>query len=427
VKQTAELDIALVYLTAFLRSHATGLIGVVLGVYLFRLGHGSLDIGVVTASGLAGAAVATALITLRGDELRRRRTLICLAVLWFIGGIGLALVSNFAGLAMFMFIGMANAMGTDRSAAYAIEQSILPSLVNHSHRTWVFSLYHLVLDAGGALGALSAALPIALHRWRGISVLTAYKAILFGYAALGLVSALAYLFLSPRVESRDQHCAPMPLSSTGKRRVYGLAGLFAIDSFGGGFLTDALVAYWFFRRFGVSEAQLGILFFVIHILNAASHVGAAWLAKRIGLLKTMVFTHLPSSLFLIAVPFAPNFSFAAALLLARESLVEMDVPTRQSYVMGVVLPHERTLAAGLTNLSRNVFWAVASGLSGVLMQGLLFSAPLIAGGGLKIGYDLLLYRKFRHIKPPEELPRTEGSITPNSEYANSSSPMAKIK
>jgi len=195
-----------------------------------------------------------------------------------------------------------------------------------------------------------------------------------------------------------------------------LARLFAIDSFGGGFLTDALIAYWFFRRFGVSEAQLGVLFFVIHLLNAASHLGAAWLARRIGLLKTMVFTHLPSSLFLIAVPFAPSFAFAAALLLAREALVKMDMPTHQSYVMAVVKPHERTFAAGLTNLSRNVFWAVASGISGVLMQTLTFSAPLIAGGGLKIGYDLLLYRKFRHIKPPEELPESESPIMLSSEY-----------
>jgi len=277
--------------------------------------------------------------------------------------------------------------------------------VNENNRTWTFSLYHLVLDAGGALGALGAALPIVLNRSRGISVLAAYKTVLFGYAVLGLVSAFAYFFLSPRVESRDQDRIALALASTGKRRVYGLAGLFAIDSFGGGFLTDALVAYWFFRRFGVSEAQLGILFFVIHLLNAASHVGAAWLATRIGLLKTMVFTHLPSSLFLIAVPFAPSFSIAAALLLVRESMVEMDVPTRQSYVMAVVEPHERTFAAGLTNLSRNVFWAVASALSGVLMQSLSFSAPLIAGGSLKIGYDVLLYQKFRHIKPPEELTR----------------------
>ena len=411
------MDITLLGLTAFVRSLASGLVGVVLGVYLYRLGHGSTEIGVVTASGLAGAAAATALITLCGDKLGRRQTLILLSLLWFLGGLGLALLSRFAAIAFFVFIGMVNAMGTDRSAAYALEQSVLPSLVKDSHRTWAFSWYHLVLDVGGALGALSAALRVALHRWLGVSILTGYQAILFGYAALGLLSAFAYFFLSQRIELKNQNRTPMVLSGTGKRRIFGLAGLFAIDSFGGGFLTDALVAYWFFRRFGVSEVQLGTLFFVIHLLNAASHIGAAWLAKRIGLLKTMVLTHLPSSLFLIAVPFAPSFPFAAALLLARESLVEMDVPTRQSYVAAVVQPQERVFAAGVTNLSRNAFWAMASGLSGVLMQSLTFSAPLIVGGALKIGYDVLLYRKFRHIKPPEELQQSESSILSNSEYA----------
>jgi hypothetical protein len=208
--------------------------------------------------------------------------------------------------------------------------------------------------------------------------------------------------MSERIEEPMTGKTEPKLSATSKKRVYGLASLFAIDSFGGGFLTDALVAYWFFRRFGVSEAQLGVLFFLIHILNALSHLGAAWLAIRIGLLRTMVFTHLPSSLFLISVPLAPGFSSAAVLLLAREALVEMDVPTRQSYLAAVVLPHERTFASGVTNLSRNVFWSLASGLSGALMQNVTFSAPLIAGGGLKIVYDILLYRKFRHITPPEE-------------------------
>jgi len=418
VNGKSQGDLALLSLTGFLRSLATGLIGVILGVYLFRLGYGTAQIGAATAAGLAGAAVATALITWRGDRVGRRRTLVLLALLWVVGGVGLALVSNFLALLVLVFVGMVNAMGTDRSASYVLEQSVLPSLVSDSQRTWAFSWYHLILDAGGALGALAAALPIALHHWRGISILTAYRAILLGYAGLGVLSAAAYLFVSKRIEAPPPAQVSSKLSITGKKRVYGLAGLFAIDSFGGGFLTDALVAYWFFRRFGVSEAQLGILFFVIHLLNAASHLGAAWLAKRIGLLKTMVFTHLPSSLFLIAVPFAPNFTFAAALLLARESLVEMDVPTRQSYVAAVVQPQERMFAAGLTNLSRNVFWAIASGLSGVLMQSLSFAAPLVAGGALKISYDVLLYRKFRYIRPPEELLESQKSSSEsNPKYA----------
>jgi len=317
--------------------------------------------------------------------------------------VGLAFVSSFTGLLLVVFAGMVNAMGTDRSASYVIEQAALPNLVSDRDRTWTFSWYHLVLDAGGALGALAAALPIILYRWRAVPIPTAYAAVFLGYSVLGLASAIAYSFVSKRIETATTRQETPTVSSASKKHVFSLARLFAIDSFGGGFLTDAVVAYWFFRRFGISEVQLGALFFVIHILNALSHLGAAWLAEKVGLLKTMVFTHLPSSVFLIAVPLAPNFTIAAALLLAREALVEMDVPTRQSYVAAVVNPHERTFAAGVTNLSRSAFWAIASAISGVLMQNLTFSAPLIAGGSIKIGYDVLLYRKFRHIRPPEEV------------------------
>ena len=186
-----------------------------------------------------------------------------------------------------------------------------------------------------------------------------------------------------------------------------LTALFSLDAFGGGFLTDALVAYWFFRRFGVPERDLGFLFFAIHILNALSHLGASWLARRSGHVNTMVFTHLPSSLFLMAVPFAPSFHWAVVLLLCREALVEMDVPTRQSYVAAVVAPSERTLASGITNLARNVFWAVGSTVAGAIMQSLTFSAPLLVGGGAKVTYDVLLYIGFRKLKPPEERQSSE--------------------
>jgi predicted MFS family arabinose efflux permease len=186
-----------------------------------------------------------------------------------------------------------------------------------------------------------------------------------------------------------------------------LTALFSLDAFGGGFLTDALVAYWFFRQFGVAEHDLGLVSFAAHILNACSHLGAAWLARRIGLVNTMVFTHLPSSLFLMAVPFAPSFNWAVLLFLCREALVEMDVPTRQSYVAALVRPSERTLASGITNLARNAFWAVGSAAAGFLMQALTFSAPLLVGGGAKVTYDLLLYRAFRELKPPEEAKPSE--------------------
>ncbi len=193
------------------------------------------------------------------------------------------------------------------------------------------------------------------------------------------------------------------MSPQSRRVIRNLATLFLIDSFGGGFLTDALVAYWFFHRFGLTERSLGVMFFAVHLLNAVSHLGAAWIAQRIGLVNTMVFTHLPSSVFLIAVPLASSPILAIALFLLRETFVEMDVPTRQSYVAAMVQPHERPFASAITNVTRTAGWAAASSLSGVAMQNIAFSAPLVLGGTLKIVYDILLYRSFRHLKPPEEI------------------------
>jgi predicted MFS family arabinose efflux permease len=240
--------------------------------------------------------------------------------------------------------------------------------------------------------------------WLSLPLLTSYRAVFFGCAFLGVAGAILYPFASAAVEVSKSaaEAPPHHVSPATKKVVTKLAGLFSLDAFGGGFLTDALVAYWFFRRFGVAEESLGVLFFAVHLLNAASHLGAAWLARRIGLLNTMVFTHLPSSLFLVAAAFAPSLKVAVLLFLCREALVEMDVPTRQSYVAAVVLPNERTFASGITNLARNIFWAIGSSLAGLLMQNVAFSAPLVIGGGAKISYDLLLYRAFRKLRPPEE-------------------------
>ena len=242
---------------------------------------------------------------------------------------------------------------------------------------------------------------MALERWRGIEAARSYHLIFLGYAALNLLGAVAFVFLSPAIEI-ERPPTLAQVSRATKRIVTKLAALFSLDAFGGGFLTDALVAYWFFRRFGANEESLGLLFFAVHLLNAASHLGAAWLARRIGLVNTMVFTHLPSSVFLMAVPFAPSLPVAVAFFLLRESLVEMDVPTRQSYIAAVVRPEERTFASGVTNLTRNTFWAAASSLAGFFMQHVAFGAPLVVGGGLKIVYDVLLYHSFRNVRPPEE-------------------------
>ena len=398
-------NLLVIYAAAWLRSFNIGLMGVVLGVYLSREGFSATAIGLVIAAGLAGAAAGTVFITLKADHLGRRRTLVCLALLNAIGGIPLIFHTGLAGLLALAFLGMINGMGADRSPSFALEQAMIPGLVSDQKRTWALAWYSVVLDASGAIGALAAGIPLlALHIWN-IGLGTGYRAVFVGYAALHLISAMVYLMVTPEIEVSRISLpgqAIAKISQETKSTVARLSSLFALDSLGGGFLTDALVSYWFFRRFGIAENKLALLFFTVHVLNALSHLGAAWLARRIGLIKTMVFTHLPSSVFLILAAFMPSARWAVLLFLLRESLVEMDVPTRQSYVAAVVRPEERTFAAGVTNLTRNTAWAVASSVAGVFMQQVAFSAPLLLGGGLKIIYDGLLWRAFRHVRPPEE-------------------------
>jgi len=405
VKPHPHRDLALINAAGFLRSFGVGLMGVVLGIYLFRIGFSSLAIGFVIAAGLAGAALATIIVSFAADRVGRRRFLVVLSLLSAVGGLALAVSPSLPVLLSMAFVGMLNGTGTDRSASFALDQAVIPGLVPDVKRTWRLAWYNVLLDGGGALGALGAGVPIVLQHRLAFSLLSSYRVLFFGYTGLCLAVAALYLLLSPAVEIASPPAAKLTsrIEPEARRIVTKLTALVAVDAFGGGFLTDALVAYWFFRRFGVAEHDLGLVFFAVHILNACSHLGAAWLARRIGLVNTMVFTHLPSSLLLMAVPFAPSLKWALLLFLCREALVEMDVPTRQSYVAAMVKPSERSFASGITNLARNIFWAVGSGVAGFLMQALTFSAPLLIGGGTKITYDLLLYRSFRRLRPPEEI------------------------
>ncbi len=405
VKLHPHRDLVLINAAGFLRSLGVGLMGVVLGIYLFRVGLSSFTIGLIIAAGLAGSALATIIVSFAADRVGRRLSLLALSLLTGIGGLALALSPALNVLLAMVFIGMLNGTGTDRSASFALDQAIVPGLAPDSKRTWNLAWYNVLLDGGGSLGALAAGLPLFLQHRLSFSLLSSYRVVFFGYSGLCLLVATLYAVLSPAVEVNNPP-APAKMSDgitpENKRILAKLTALFSLDAFGGGFLTDALVAYWFFRRFGIAEHELGFVFFAVHILNACSHLGAAWLARRIGLVNTMVFTHLPSSVFLMAVPFAPSFKWAVLLFLCREALVEMDVPTRQSYVAALVRPSERILASGITNLARNAFWAVGSATAGFLMQALTFSAPLLIGGGAKVTYDILLYRSFRALKPPEE-------------------------
>jgi len=385
----------------FLRALATGMVAVLLGIYLARLGFDAARIGVVIGAGLFGGAVATLLATLRSDRIGRRRLLVGVALLSAGGGLLLALGSHFAVVLAAAFLGMVNGMGRDRGASLVVEQAILPATTAPAARTRAFAWYNVCQDAGRALGGLCAGLPVLVRRVGGVDDLASLRIGLAAPAMLFAIAAILYLRLSPAVDGAPERAA-VPLSPESRRVLRRISLLFSLDSLAGGFLTTALLAFFFHERFGVGEDVVGALFFGAGVANALSHLGAAWLAKRIGLVNTMVFTHIPSSLFLVTVAFAPTFPVAAALFLVREGLVEMDVPTRQSYVMGVVRPEERTIASGVTHLVRMAAWSVAPSFAGLFMQGVSLATPLFVGAGMKIVYDVLLYRAFRGLRPPEE-------------------------
>ncbi len=394
-------DQKLLYAAAFLRAVGVGLLGVLFALSLASGGFHAGQIGALVAVGVAGSAVGTFLVSFFADQWGRRKTLLSLAACTTAGGVGLAWFGQFPLLALFCFFGMVNAMGRERGALFTLEQAILPETTSAHERTHTLAWYNVILDAGQAIGSLLAGLPFFFREGFGIGERPSYQWTFALYAALGLLLFFLYLGLSPRVEIHGP--TPWHKVSPGSRRILSrLCLLFGLDSLAGGFLPASLIAYWFFRRFGITEEFLGPLFFFTHVANACSYVGAAWIARRIGLIRTMVFTHLPSNLCLLALPFAPALGWAVFLYVIRECLVEMDVPTRQSYVMAMVEPSERTLAAGVTNLTRLTAWVVGPGIAGLAMKGLSLNLPLLVGGGLKVFYDLSLYRSFRHLKAPEE-------------------------
>jgi MFS family permease len=352
----------------------------------------------IVGAGLAGAACAALAATFGADRAGRRRFLVFLGALTAIGAVAFALAERSLAMAVLAFVGMLNGMGRDRGAALIIEQAMLPSCVSDHDRTRAFARYNIAQDVGHALGSLLAGLgdPGRAGEGGGGAALPFVL-----YALLAAAGTSFVLRLSPRVESPSARPG-LRVSRASRGFLTKLSLLFGLDSLGGGFLTTALLSYVFVEHFHASGRAVAALFFGARVLNAVSHLGAAWLARRIGLVNTMVFTHVPSSLLLVTVAFAPSFPVAAVLFLLREGLVEMDVPTRQSYVQAIVRPEERMVASGVTHLVRLAGWALGPLLAGPLMSGGRLVAPLVAGAGLKILYDLLLYVAFRRVRPPEE-------------------------
>jgi MFS family permease len=388
------------YLSGFIRAMATSTAGVTMGGFLGKLDAHGAELGLVVSAGLAGGAVSAALATFAADRIGRVRFLVAVSILGMVGTIAFALSNSPVALAVTAFLGMVNGMGKDRGAALILEQAVLPGLAPASERTPMIARYTMMLDLGHALGALAAGAPAWLARTTSLTGVAPHRATFLGCAACGLVAAIVYVRIGSAIEV--DATPRVTLTPRSRAIVVKVSSLFALDSLAGGFLTTAMLSYFFFEQFHVPETFVAALFFGARILNAISHLGAAWLARRIGLVNTMVFTHIPSSILLMTVAFAPSFAVAAALFLLREGLVEMDVPTRQSYVMAVVEPSERTVVSGITTLVRLAAWAVAPGFAGLVMTGNTMFLPLVIGAAMKIGYDILLWRAFRGTKPPEE-------------------------
>ena len=398
-------DRLLIYAAALLRGLAAGAISVLAAVYLAKRGFNEAALGVILSAGMAGVLAGTIFGTYFADKIGRRRSLVLLALAAAVGGALLVVTDTLWAAALAAFFGMLNTQGSDRGAAQALEQAILPATASDAERTQIFARYNAIADVGGAAGALLAALPALLRDRLQIAELHAYDATVLVYASLILIVALLYARLSARAEN-----APVPhlidlahdVPRTIRRQVRKFAGLSAIDAVGGGFIGSALIAYFLYARFGVNEAELALLFVAARTVTVLSHFVAAWIARRIGLVNTMVFTHIPSSLLLLTLPIAPTFGVAAVLFILREGLSEMDVPTRQSYLMAIVPPHERAWAAGISQLARAAGRMVSPALAGAAMQAGALWLPLVAGAAIKIAYDVLLWRSFRQIKPPEE-------------------------
>ena len=383
-----------------LRAFGDGYVSLLLPLYLLELGFGAFDVGVIATATLMGSGLLTLLVGLRANRYHYRSVLLAAAMLMAATGVGFAMFTQFWPLLLIAVVGTLNPSSGDVSVFLPLEHAVLSRFVTDRNRTAVFARYSLVGSLLAAVGALAAALPAMIAAPLGVSLKTALQLMFVLYGALGLLAALAYRGLPAALEAEArQPSAPLGKS---KRVVYVLAGLFSLDAFGGGFVVQSLIALWLYQRFGLSPAMTGTVFFWTGVLTALSYLVAVRIAQRFGLINTMVFTHLPSSLCLIAIPFMPELSFVIALLFVRSALSQMDVPTRSSYVMAIVSPSERPAAASITSVPRSLAAAASPVLAGYLLSVSTFGWLFIAAGATKIVYDLLLFALFRNVRPPEE-------------------------
>jgi MFS family permease len=387
------------YAARGLRGFGDGFAIILLPAYLSALGFGAADIGILVSASLLGTAVCTLAIGFIAPRHDLRLLLLGGALLMALSGLAFPNADSFIVLAIIAFVGTINPSTGDLGVLVPLEHAMLARSAADEERTRTFARYSLVGALSMAAGSLAAAAPEWLVR-SGIETLTAFRLMFYFYAALGLASAAFYRLL-PHARMSERTSAPLgPPRGT----VYKLAALFSLDAFAGGFAVQSLVALWLFQRFGLSLSAASVFFFWTSVFSAFSYPVAARLARRVGLVNTMVFTHIPSSVFLILAAFSPSLVLTLVLLLARAALSQMDVPTRTSYVMAVVTPPERTAAASITAVPRSLASSLSPALAGALLAGPFSGLPLVLCGALKIVYDVALLLSFRHLKPPEEGP-----------------------
>ncbi len=396
--RSASTDVRLLYAARGIRGFGDGFAVIILPAYLSAIGYSPFQIGIVATAALLGSSLLTLCVGFFAPRHDLRNLLLLGAALMTATGVLFPVAGHIAFILLVAFFGTINPSTGDTGILVPLEHAMLAQGVADRERTRAFARYSLIGALAGAAGALAAATPDLLAR-AGIETLIAFKLMFLAYGALGLVGAAFYRRL-PHVAMREA-AASTPLGPS-RRVVYRLAALFSVDSFAGGLAVQSLLALWLFERFDLSLSAASLFFFWSSTLSAFSYPVAAWLSRRIGLINTMVFTHIPSSVFLILAAFSPDLILTLALLLMRSALSQMDVPTRTSYVMAVVTPAERTAAASVTAVPRSLASSLSPALAGALLATPFSGLPLVACGVLKIVYDLALLYSFRHVKPPEE-------------------------
>jgi MFS family permease len=429
--QWISKDGKLLLAARILRTFGYGFLSIIISIYLKLIGFDGFLIGLILTSTLVNSVIFTLVASFYADRIGRRKMLVIYAILMAISGVIFFVTSNYIALIVAGLIGTINVTGTETGAFLSIEQAMLPQTVKDTKkRNTLFAFYNMVGTFAMSAGVLVSGLPEIIQDQFGLSEIGSIRPLFLLYSILGVAVLATYLLLSKKVELTEKEHEegreqvqvqpgdlesdekkkpriPKPLtqtlSPTSKKIVSKLSGLFAIDSFGGGFVIQSIVSLWFFTKFGADLTLLSYIFSIAGVLTAFSFLASAKIADRIGLINTMVFTHIPSNILLILVAFSPTLPIAVAIYLARMALSQMDVPTRQSYIVAVVKEDERTAAAGITNISRNITQAISPSIAGSISQSVsLLSAPFLLGGLIKIIYDIALYFNFKNTRPSDE-------------------------